>query len=148
LQEALSLVRSRGVEIRDEIRWLVAEHEGLTLREAGLEDADAIYFRIDLVLLAQSQFVEWEELTIGGKIPIFLREEVLESEEHTPYVFSHEFFELSELKKQFDEAGGRMTYRRLAYLIEPTLGGAIHENAVQYGDDLVQQLREERGLEP
>jgi hypothetical protein len=147
LQDALSFVRSRGVEVPGEIRWFVAEQEGLSFREAGLENADAMYYRTDLSAIAQSQFVSWESLTTGGKINVFLRAEVLESEEHTLYVFSHELFELAELKKHFEAVGGEMTYRQLAYLIEPSLGGAIHENAVRHGDGLVKQVRIERGLE-
>jgi hypothetical protein len=126
----------------------VAEHEGLTLREANLEQADASYYRIPLGVHNLNAPVEWNDLVTGrGTISVFLRSEVLESDEYTLYVFSHEVFELRELEAEFQRRGGAMTYRELAYLIEPALGGAIHQSAVRHGDELVQRLREERGLE-
>jgi hypothetical protein len=156
LEEALAFVRSLGVEILDEIHWFVAEHEGLTLRAAGLEGedengpthADARYFRISIDSTNVDASTSWERLRTGlGKISVCLRAEVLESDEHCLYVFSHESHELTKLKEQFDQRNGWMTYREMALLIEPRLGGAIHEEAVRFGDELVRQLRTERGIE-
>jgi hypothetical protein len=127
----------------------------LSLREAGLErsgpggveQADAQYFGFTLSAKNKRDPLQWEELKAGaGKIPVFLRAEVLRSEEHALYVISHELFELGELRRLF--ASGPMTYERLAYLIEPKLGGLIHRDAVEYGDSLVGALRRERGVEP
>ena len=149
LAEALDFVKSRGGDVLDDVLWLVAEHEGWTLREAGLEDADARYFRFPLDDNDRDSPIKWEKLLNDqGKVPVFLRAEVLESDEHLLYVISHEFFELAELKRVFEERSGWMTYEALAHLIEPRLGGAIHEAAVSRSDDLVHRLREERGVEP
>ena len=141
LDDALTLTASRGVLIPENVRWVVAEDEGLTPREAGLEwddehgrvcGADASYFRIRVDVHNLGARVKWDQLkTALETITIALRAEVLESEEHAIYVISHELFELGELKIVFEERGGSMTYRELADLIEPALGGAIHENAVR-----------------
>jgi hypothetical protein len=40
-----------------------------------------------------------------------------------------------------------MTLRQLYHLIDPAFNGAIHEDAVGYGDAMVQRLRIERGVE-
>jgi hypothetical protein len=139
----------------DDVEWFVAEHEGFSLREAGLEradadgveQADAQYFSFTLSFNNKDDLLQWDELrNPGGKIPVFLRAEVLQSEEHALYVISHELFELGELRRLF--ASGPMTYERLAHLIEPKLGGPVHRDAVEHGDSLVGRLRRERGIGP
>lgn len=148
LNEALEFAKRRGVALPDDVEWFVAEHEGFTIREAKLENEDARYFRFDIDYLNIDAEVKWNRLTTrNGTIPVFLRSEVLESEEHALYVIAHEVFELTELKIEFPRRGGSMTYRAIAFLIEPELDGAIHENAVRRGDELVRRLREERGIE-
>ena len=153
LDEALAFVRGRGVHVPDDILWLVAEHEGLTLRETGLEredadgldNADVRYFGYSLNAKNQDEPIQWEAMVNAeGKGPVFLRAEVLESEAHTLYVLSHEIFGLVELKRLFKR--GVMTYLRLARLIDPRFGGLIHRDAVEYADALVGQLRSERGI--
>jgi hypothetical protein len=157
LAEALGFVRSCGVRTPRSIHWYVAEHEGLTLREAGLEweddtglrTADAIYFRGRLGVENAFTPITWETFEIKrGRVSVCVRAEVLRSLDHILFVFSHEIFELRELKSEFRRRGGSMPNRSLAHLIDPRLDGAIHERAVQYSDELVRQFRQERGLDP
>jgi hypothetical protein len=156
LREALAFVRSRGVRVPRETQWRVAKHDGLTLREVGLEwndergrgGADAIYFRANPGTFYPHALVRWNRLqTLRGTIPIFVRAEVLRSEDHTLYVLSHELFELRELKSVFQKRGGSMTFRELADLVNPDIGGPIHQAAVQQADLLVQRFRAERGFD-
>ena len=157
LEEALAFVASRGVDVSDEFQWFVAEAEGLTLREAGLEwqegngagSADAIYFRMRLDPYNARTRIQWKALrTESGTTSIFLREEVLASADHTLYVVSHELFELRALRLVFEQRGDAMTLRELADLIEPQLGGPIHQDAVRHSDELVRRFRVEGGFAP
>ena len=77
---------------------------------------------------------------------MFLRREVLRSDEHCLYALAHEIFEIRELKKVFLQNEGALTFRRLCNLIDPRFNGAIHEAAVLHGDALVESLRKERGI--
>jgi hypothetical protein len=147
LVQAKAFVRSRGVAIPKYLRWYLPEDLGCTLAESGLSNADAIYYRIDQAPENADAFVHWDQLLSNRKqLPIALRKEVLWSDEHCLYVFSHEVFEISQLKKVFSENGGAITFRRLGHLIDPALDRAIHEDAVSYGDALVEKLRKERGI--
>ncbi len=147
LKEAKAFVRSRGVVIPRYLFWFVPEDEGLTLEESGLADADAMYYRIDQAPQNAGFPVYWNELlTNRGQITVFLRREVLRSDEHCLYVLSHEIFEIRELKRVFLQNGGALTFRRLCNLIDPQFHGAIHEAAVLHGDALVENLRKERGI--
>jgi hypothetical protein len=147
LKEAKAFVRSRGVVIPRYLFWFVPEDEGLTLEESGLADADAMYYRIDQAPQNAGFLVYWNELlTNRGQITVFLRREVLRSDEHCLYVLSHEIFEIRELKRVFLQNGGALTFRRLCNLIDPQFHGAIHKAAVLHGDALVENLRKERGI--
>jgi hypothetical protein len=134
----------------------VAEHEGLKLRQAGLEwddgrgrgGADASYFRAEPGTFDPHALVRWDRLqTLRGTIPIVVRAEVLRSEDHTLYVLSHELFELRELKSEFKGRGGAMTFRERADLVNSDFGGPIHQAAVMQADLLVQHFRAERGFD-
>jgi hypothetical protein len=147
LKQARAFVRSRGVVIPKYLTLYLPEEYGLTLSESGLADADAIYYRIDQTPENADILVYWEQLLTARKqLPVALRKEVLRSDEHCLYVFSHEIFEITRLKKVFSESGGAFTFRRLGFLIDPGLNGAIHEDAVRHGDALVEELRKERGM--
>ena len=141
-------MKSRGIDLPDDVEWYVAEDEGMTVREAGLKlrERDAIYFRRQLLPSNASTPVEWEELKSSGKVSIFLGGR-LESEDHVLYVLAHEVFEITQLRTAFEERGGTMTLENLAYLIEPSLRGVIHEDAVRYADAFVQTYRAEKGFE-
>ncbi len=150
-------MKSRGVDLPDDVEWYVAEHQGLSLREAGLEwvdengagGADALYYRMRLTPHNIDDPIQWEEfVTASGIIPVVLRGEVLCREDHTLYVMAHELFELHALRLVIESRGGTITRRDLAFLIEPRLGGTIHVDAVRHADELVRQYRTERGLEP
>ncbi len=145
------------MEVPDEYAWFVAEDWFSSLREAVLErhdefgtwGADAVYFRNRLALHNVHDAIQWERLqTTSGKISIFVRREVLKSEDHTLYVFSHELHELRELRSEFEGRGGSMLVRAFAELIEPRLGGPIHTEAVRFADELVRRFRVERGFMP
>ncbi len=144
IEEALEFVRSRGVKIPRYIAWYVAEHEGLTLEECGLASADAMYYRSDQTGATADFLIRWDDLTIRGRVPVWIREEVLRSEDHSLYVCSHEVFEIRQLKRAIAHAGGSISLRRLCSLIDPAYNGAIHHDAVRYSDRLVEKFRRER----
>jgi hypothetical protein len=147
LKQAKAFVRSRGVVIPKYLIWYLPEEYGSTLAESGLADADAIYYRTDQTPENADALVDWEQLlTVRKQLPVAMRKEVLRSDEHCLYVFSHEIFEITRLKKVFLENGGAITFRRLGFLIDPGLNGAIHEDAVRHGDALVEELRKERAI--
>ena len=136
-------VRSRDVQVPRYLLWRVAEHEGLTLEECGLARADAVYYRIDQPVINADDQIEWSDLERNGKVPVWLRAEVLESEDHVLYVFAHEIFEIQQLKKILLQTRGSLSFRRLNYLVDPENDGAINADAVRYGDALVEKLRRE-----
>jgi len=106
LKEAKAFVRSRGVVIPRYLFWFVPEDEGLTLEESGLADADATYYRIDQAPPNVGFPVYWNELyTNRSQITVFLRREVLRSDEHCLYVLADEIFEIRELKRVFLKKG-------------------------------------------
>jgi hypothetical protein len=141
----LQFVKSRNVRVPKYLLWKVAEHENLAPEGCGLATADATYFRTDQLIANAGLSIVWSTLENHGKVPVWIRAEVLESDEHTLFVFSHEVYEIKELKKTFRANGGRLTLRRLNALISPDSNGAIHNNAVRYADSLVGILRREQG---
>jgi hypothetical protein len=146
IKKALQFLRSRSIVIPSHIRWGVGRLQEGEYRDGGLLKADAYYFRSDVGLYNVDSLIAWEDFTVRGKVPVIVREEVLRSDEHALYVFSHEIFEIQELKRVVDLSGGAISLRRLAQLIDPVLDGSIHKEAVRYGDSLVRKLREERGI--
>ncbi len=73
IDEARNLVRSRGVKIPKYLSWYVAEHEGMALEDCGLANAD---------------FPNgWDGLTVQGRVPVWIREEALQSEDHSLYFY-------------------------------------------------------------
>jgi hypothetical protein len=140
LKQALAFVRSRGVTVPRYLLWCVAEHEGLSLQECGLAGADATYYRTDEQVTNADFRIDWSDLERKGRIPVWIRAEVLESEDHVLYVFSHEIYEIKQLKRVFLQNKGSLSLRRLSYLIDPENDGAIHADAVNYSDDLVEKL--------
>jgi hypothetical protein len=148
LDQALDLVRSRGVRVPNYLSWVVAEEEGVAPEDCGLANADAMYYRIDQSPLNADFPVTWGDFTVRGKVPVWLRREVLRSEDHSLYVFSHEIFEIRQLKKVIADSGGGSTLRRLCYLIDPAHNGATHLDAIRSSDALVDKLRKEWGIGP
>jgi hypothetical protein len=78
----------------------------------------------------------------AGAIIVNMADEVVQNDEHFLHVLAHEVFEITELKKLFDECGGAMPAGKVYELIEPMTGTKnIHWYSWEWADGLVERLR-------
>jgi hypothetical protein len=147
LIRAKQLLRSRGVRVPGYLKWRIGKRTEGVYVEAGLKGADAFYFRSMVSFGILDVPVSWGDLLARGRMPVVVREDVLDSDEHTLYVFAHEIHEIEALRRSFEEEGGGLSLRKIINLIDPEHDGVLHEEAVRYADNLVSNLRRERGLE-
>ena len=78
-------------------------------------------------------------------VVINVMHEVMQNDERFLHVIAHEVFELAELKRLFDENGGKMSAEKVYGLVEPmTNNKNIHWCAWEYADDFIERLRGEK----
>ena len=95
------------------------------------------------ILPGGHNLVRWRDFYNRGKIWVKIRPEVLASDEAILAVFAHEMHELKALREIFANRGGVMRSGELFYLIHHVVG-AVHQEAVEVGDEFVISLRNER----
>ncbi len=101
----------------------------------------------------EGAFVYWDEpqepyLSVVsrsiGAVVINMTNAVMESDERFLHVLAHEVFEITELKRVFDEGGGRMRVDRFYELTEPlSTVRNLHWYAWDHADSFIEQLRGE-----
>ncbi len=131
LADAIQFARGRGIQIEDEIRFVVCD---------ALVPADAFAsyggFR-------SSQMVRWQDFYVNERIPVKIKAEVLASDEAIVAVFAHEMHELNELRRLFEERE-TMSGAALHELIRVGVHGNLHDRAWDVADDLVRAMREQQ----
>lgn len=97
LAEALDVVRAQGLEIPDDVRFIIAP--------AGILQND-VYAQYGAFVPTKTY--EWEELLTGPedarKVPVKINPSVLESDEAILAVFAHELFEIEGLRACFEQS--------------------------------------------
>ena len=132
--EAVEKTRALGVEIPDDVHFLTNDN----LVPKG---ADATYMVPGRV--HPSKVYTWESFyNRFGVIPVKVRPEVLESDEHAVAVISHEMFELNHLRRLFAESrSGKMTATELGGMVNAGIDNNLHDRAWNFADEMVRLLR-------
>jgi hypothetical protein len=86
--------------------------------------------------------VNWDELFPGGRISISVHRCVFLSDESIVAHFTHELYEVRELRKVFAEAGGSMTALDLHELIREGRKGNLHDRAWEEATHAVEAMRQ------
>ncbi len=134
MEEAVALARSRGIQIPDDVEFVLAPEGYL---DAG-DLASYFYARN----LKPGDYIEWSRFyTQFGKITVKLRADVLTSDEAIVAVFAHEMHELNSLRDYFAASGQRMRAIRLVELVSDGIPGNLHDHAWDVADALVEAMR-------
>jgi len=138
-EEALSLARSHGVNIPEDI------NVGF-LKNWSRTDANAEYFNVGRKY-RPNDLVDWEDFyhPATDKIPVRINAELLKSDEALVAHLGHEMHELNALREIFEASGGSIQAKRLNQLIgtraEGGLPNNLHEQAWDVADRLVYDMR-------
>jgi len=105
------------------------------------EDAYACYLWIGEE--AEDAEITWEDCLHDRtkKLPIRIRQCVLESDEAIVAVIAHELFEVVRLRAAFADRSGVLTAREIHEHISYDYPGNLHYQAVAFGDRLVREMR-------
>lgn len=134
-EQAVALAKRHGVVIPREVVFI--------LDEWGLCDdpaVEAFYLRWRQ---DQGPIITWPDFyRADGKIPVYVRARVLESDEAIVAVFGHEMHELNQLRELFAAGSGSMSFARLFGLTSPGIPGNLHDQAWDVADRLVTAMKE------
>ncbi|MGD0896341.1 MAG: hypothetical protein ABR915_00810 [Thermoguttaceae bacterium] len=129
--EAVRIARSFGVSIPDDVTFFVDELGWLDERTTA---------RGPRVTKPSGALVGWSDmLNIAGRVPFIVRPDILRSDEAIVAVFTHEMYELAELRPLLEK--GSMTIEH--YIAETREGnpGNLHERAWDVADAAVEKMR-------
>jgi hypothetical protein len=83
----------------------------------------------------------WQDFYNNGKIKVKVDRRILNSDESIVAVLGHEMYEIDALRQIFASSPAAMQYMDVARLIDAKLGGTIHQQAWDYADNLVLDMR-------
>lgn len=136
LDEAVELARKWGVEIPEDIRFVVAR-DGYLKPDTFAEYMSRVFKPGDRV--------SWEDfLNIHEEVAVKIRGDVLASDEAAVAVIAHEMHELNGLRAIFEERE-TISAEELSRLISPGRKGNLHDQAWTIADDVVRAIRGEGG---
>ncbi len=135
--EALALAKSRGVNIGEDVQLLVDDELGM-IKDIEGHVTHASYF--DPGRVFPNKMFTWNDLAPGGRVRIWIRPEILGSDEAITAVLAHEFHEINALRQIFKERGS-MSAAQLREFIDPRAGGFLHEEAWDVSNELLRAMR-------
>ncbi|WP_437485670.1 hypothetical protein WME75_01520 [Sorangium sp. So ce1014] len=130
LDEAIQIARRNSITISEDVFFVVAD-------DLVPPDAYALW----CVVQAHGS-MRWENFYARGRIPVKIRQAVLESDEAIVAVFAHETYEIEGLRKLFEHREA-IPGAEIIRLIRTGIRGNLHDQAWDYADLLVAALREE-----
>ena len=139
--EAISLARSHGIEIPDDINIQFVSN----WKRA---DANAEYFDVGS-RYNPDEWIEWDDFMahrgeFAGTVPVRINQDVLNSDEAILANISHEMHELNALKTLFDQRGA-LRAKEIARLVNTRdrggVSGNLHEQAWDISDSLILKIR-------
>jgi len=137
-EDAVSIARSRGVVIPDDIRFVFVRDEGFPFPS----DTYAYYGGFQ----PYKRFA-WSELYVHAEedewIPVKIRRSVLCSDEAIVAVIAHEMFELNALRNIFEERE-TIPGPEIIDMVKPGVPRNLHDRAWDAADKLVWTMREEK----
>lgn len=133
VDEAIALVRSRGVEIGDDIRVVVDDD--------FMKPTDNAHYG---KTFSSAESYTWAHmLGPGEKLFVRIRGDVLRSDDQTLFVLAHEMHEINTLRDMF-AARINIPGAELIALVRIDRPGNLHTQANRVAGDLVLALRRER----
>jgi hypothetical protein len=132
VEEAIEIARAHGVTIPEEVSFWVDE-----FGELG-PDLTACGPRVDK---PHGSVVQWPDFVHDktGKVPFRIWRGILNSDEAIVAVFAHEMFELNKLRPLLKQ--GRVTIDDFIAMTCPGNVGNIHDEAWEFADGLVDEMR-------
>ena len=135
MEEVPEILREYGVFVPDDVDFFEDEEHELT------EDITA---RGPKVTKLAGSIIHWSDLinTLTGKVPFLIRSDILKSDEAIAAVLGHEIHELEALRGLLKM--GKTTIEHFINQTRPDNPGNLHEEAWDYADELVRQMRRKR----
>jgi hypothetical protein len=132
LEEALSIAKKNGVEMPSFVKVVVDPNVpiGKSFAEYSLSSAKSA-----------TEKLSWAEAARDGQVIVRVNPAVLKSDEAIVGVLQHEAYELSELKRAFDERGA-LSAGEIGRLISPAGERNLHGQAWDIADLRVLIMRE------
>lgn len=138
IEEAIAIARANGVEIPDWVKFFARDSS----------DFETNTFASYGGVSKEVNIVEWDKLFVNGKMPVRFDRSILSSDEAIVEIFGHEIYEINKLKPLFDANDGIMTNTYYYRLVDGgnggTLGGALHEEAIDASRALVLEMRKDK----
>lgn len=76
----------------------------------------------------------------SGKINVWVRKSVLDSDRAITAVLGHETYEIEVLRPIFQQNGGALLANKYFDMVRPGVPGNTHWKAVDFGDELVRNM--------
>ena len=151
LDELLRWAGRQGVDVPEYVK-VISVDEDFRLMKSGTP-VDAKYFEAKDV--PEGEWIYWDESNSPYRsllsrefaaVVVNVSCDAMQNDERFLHVLAHEVFEVEELKKLFDDCGGRMPVSRFYELTEPLVTARnLHWRAWERADNLIERLR---GNEP
>ena len=141
IEQAMEIARAHGVTIGDDVAFFEDEDGDLAPEKNGGNEITA---RGPRVSKYSGEIVSWNDLlnSISQKVPFIIRPDILESDEAIVGVFGHEMYELEALRTILSK--GKTPIEHFIGHTRPDNAGNLHDQAWDYSDKLVAQMREKK----
>ena len=143
MAEARAIAEDNGAYIADDVHFIAVED---TLYDGKFGNSYATYGRF--TVSDPNATVMWKaSSTTGsgiadstGRINVWVRQSVLDSDQAITAVLGHETYEIEALRPVFQQNGGAITANSYSNLVRPGVPNNIHWQAVDFGDQLVRDM--------
>jgi hypothetical protein len=143
MAEARAIAENNGAYIADDVHFIPVED---SLYDSKFGNSYATYGRF--TVSDPSAPVMWKaSSTTGsgiadstGRINVWVRQSVLDSDQAITAVLGHETYEIEALRPVFQQNGGALTANNYSNLVRPGVPNNIHWQAVDFGDQLVRDM--------
>jgi hypothetical protein len=143
MAEARTIAENNGAYLADDVHFIpVAD----ALYDSKFGNSYATYGRFTVsdpnapVMWKASSSTSSGIADSTGRINVWVRQSVLESDQAITAVLGHETFEIEALRPAFQQNGGALPAKTYSNLVRPGVPNNIHWQAVDFGDQLVRDM--------
>ena len=141
IAEARIIAENNGAPIDDDMHFIRLTDTDF---DAMFGNAYAGYGRFRV--RSDNDLIRWKSasghslLDASGKINIWVRASILDSDRAITAVLAHEAYEIEALRVAFAKNGGALKSKQYEDLIKIDVPGNFHWNAAEFGDQLVRDM--------
>ncbi|MFC4158773.1 hypothetical protein [Chitinimonas lacunae] len=143
MAEARAIAENNGVYIADDVHFVSVDD---ALYDAKFGNSYATYGRFNVegtnspVMWKASSSTTGGVADASGRINVWVRQSVMDSDYSITAVLGHETYEIEALRTMFQQNGGAMRAGQYLDQVKPGVPNNIHWQAVDFGDQLVRDM--------